>query len=635
MWELNDTTNTWTNISGNLPNAPAWSLVIDPRDGYLYVGNDEGVYYSTTGGASWSLFGSGMPDVQVKSLELNQTTNVLTAGTYGRGVFQLSLDAAPGLQQTLTLNGATPGTTTFTLTYNGQPTSAITYNGLVDNGIAGSDDAYDIQTALNALPNIGGKAGYVTVSADPTDTIFTISFYGSVAGTTSQIQADVTSTDAASVTTTDALTPVGGIVALSGQSTWTGPIVLDGDTTISTDGTQTLQNGISAATLTIVGTISNSTESIQPELIKIGQGTLVLAGANLYSGETDVQQGVLEIANPQALTGVDTVVETGAAMWLESSLNLEPVILNGNGIEFDGHNTGALQNISNNNTYTGTLTLNTDSTIGVDSGSTLTIGDSLGDGTITGGHNLVKELAGTLILADPNDYGGTGGTFDVPNIANDTTDTLYPAGTVVSQGILTIEDSNALGADGNTTTVLDGAQLQLQAVEQVLTLTNPDSFTPTTFTLTFNNATTPAPISYVGDPDTDAADIQAALQALPTVGGVGGTVTVTADPTDSTFTIVFGGLLTGQSLPLILANITQSATTAAVTSGIDVPNTENLRISGTGSVNTGALESIGGTNTWEGNVTLSQDPGFAPPRTRPLRSTSACCRPARPTPTTA
>ena len=31
-----------------------------------------------------------MPDVAVHSLELNQSANVLTAGTYGRGTFQLT-----------------------------------------------------------------------------------------------------------------------------------------------------------------------------------------------------------------------------------------------------------------------------------------------------------------------------------------------------------------------------------------------------------------------------------------------------------------------------------------------------------------------------------------------------------------
>ena len=44
---------------------------------------------------------------------------------------------------------------------------------------------------------------------------------------------------------------------------------------------------------------------------------------------------------------------------------------------------------------------------------------------------------------------------------------------------------------------------------------------------------------------------------------------------------------------------------------------EALRISGTGIFNTGAVESVGGANTWEGNVTLAQDPAFSPATTPP------------------
>ena len=48
--------------------------------------------------------------------------------------------------------------------------------------------------------------------------------------------------------------------------------------------------------------------------------------------------------------------------------------LNGDGFSFNGHNTGALRNITNNNTFTGTDQLaRPTSTIGVDSGSQLTI----------------------------------------------------------------------------------------------------------------------------------------------------------------------------------------------------------------------------------------------------------------------
>src|SRR5262249_5906025 len=41
VWQTTDAGRTWKNISNNLPNVPAWSIALDPRNGALYVGNDE------------------------------------------------------------------------------------------------------------------------------------------------------------------------------------------------------------------------------------------------------------------------------------------------------------------------------------------------------------------------------------------------------------------------------------------------------------------------------------------------------------------------------------------------------------------------------------------------------------------
>src|SRR5262249_39309435 len=87
---------SWTDITGTgigkLPNIPTWKLVIDPRYGDLYVGNDDGVYRLADGSSTWTRFGAGLPHVQVKDLELNQNLNLLTAATYGRSAFQVHLD---------------------------------------------------------------------------------------------------------------------------------------------------------------------------------------------------------------------------------------------------------------------------------------------------------------------------------------------------------------------------------------------------------------------------------------------------------------------------------------------------------------------------------------------------------------
>jgi xyloglucan-specific exo-beta-1,4-glucanase len=81
---------SWTNISGNLPNEPAWSLQIGSPNGTLYLGADDGVYVTTNFGTSWSRFGTGSPNAQFFQLELNPSLHVLGAGSHGRGLWTIA-----------------------------------------------------------------------------------------------------------------------------------------------------------------------------------------------------------------------------------------------------------------------------------------------------------------------------------------------------------------------------------------------------------------------------------------------------------------------------------------------------------------------------------------------------------------
>jgi hypothetical protein len=90
---------TWTDISGtdgspatNLPDLPTHSVVIDPGAiPTIVVSNDAGVLVSTDRGATWTVFGVGLPTVDSKQLAIDPsaTPSVLRIGTYGRSVFEL------------------------------------------------------------------------------------------------------------------------------------------------------------------------------------------------------------------------------------------------------------------------------------------------------------------------------------------------------------------------------------------------------------------------------------------------------------------------------------------------------------------------------------------------------------------
>ena len=94
----------WLLISGNLPQAPANAVVIDPNDANtVYVAMDTGVFVTqavTTCASTncWSPLGTGLPNAPVTTLEAapnlptgDGRSGMLRAGTYGRGLWQIPL----------------------------------------------------------------------------------------------------------------------------------------------------------------------------------------------------------------------------------------------------------------------------------------------------------------------------------------------------------------------------------------------------------------------------------------------------------------------------------------------------------------------------------------------------------------
>lgn len=194
-----------------------------------------------------------------------------------------------------------------------------------------------------------------------------------------------------------------------------------------------------------------------------GTGTLILAGANTYTGLTAVNIGVLNIQNNTALgsTAGSTTVASGAALQLQGGITVtgEALSIAGNGIGSDG----VLRSISGNNTWAGTITAGSTSTnrIACDSGL-LTIsgnisltgtvayqlslqgnGNILITGNISGGSNTNVTLFkssygnGTVILAGNNTYVGSftsvgNGTLQIGN--GGTTGNLCAGSVALSNG---------------------------------------------------------------------------------------------------------------------------------------------------------------------------------------------------------
>ncbi len=85
---------TLTPASTGLPDVPVNAIAIDPvtlsgtASTDIYVGTDAGVYYSHNGGASWSVYGNGLPHSAVFGLEIQNKARLVRAATHGRGMYQ-------------------------------------------------------------------------------------------------------------------------------------------------------------------------------------------------------------------------------------------------------------------------------------------------------------------------------------------------------------------------------------------------------------------------------------------------------------------------------------------------------------------------------------------------------------------
>jgi hypothetical protein len=85
---------SWTNISGTLPNIPANKIIYQTgSNGALYLGMDVGIYYRDNTQTDWSLYNSGLPNVEIFDLEIRYSDKKLIAATYGRGLWESPLYA--------------------------------------------------------------------------------------------------------------------------------------------------------------------------------------------------------------------------------------------------------------------------------------------------------------------------------------------------------------------------------------------------------------------------------------------------------------------------------------------------------------------------------------------------------------
>lgn len=489
------------------------------------------------GGASnlWSTNGnwSGNPRPGTGDTAIFNAASANTTVSLGGGVTIANLSFTSATAAAYTIGAGAVGNETLTLDGSGSVTMAadtgnsqrIHANLLLSNSAVGSyaltnsSTARDLTFAGTIQGGTGGSAGVKTLNLGGAGNLFFNGVIGT-GGATSVALATAAGTGtvtlSAANTYAGGTTLGGGTVALGNNAalgsgavtisaastirsndatarTLANALVVNASTTFGSAATgnllfsNTVNAGAAAGTTSFVinngqtefsGVVSGSTGTMD----KAGSGTLVLSGNNSYSRNTTITGGALNIRHANALgsASAGTSVTSGAALQLQGGIivGAEALTLNGSGIG----NTGALHNVSDNNTYGGAITLGSASRIdsasgiltltgGITGGHALTVGGAGStqiNGIIGGGGALTKEGNGTLTLNAANTYNGVtainagtlalsasgsianssevslgGGTFDVSAKAGYIVSSLSGTGNVA--GVLTVSDQLAIG----------------------------------------------------------------------------------------------------------------------------------------------------------------------------------------------
>ncbi|EIR9850166.1 autotransporter-associated beta strand repeat-containing protein [Salmonella enterica subsp. enterica serovar Senftenberg] len=234
------------------------------------------------------------------------------------------------------------------------------------------------------------------------------------------------------------------MLTLSGSNTYTGGTTISGGTLVASN-VEALGSGdvTDNATLELnTGGDFDNNIGGTGSVVKSGDKTLTLSGANSYTGGTTISGGTLVVSNVEALGSGD--VTDNATLELNTGGDFDNNIGGTGSVVKSGDETLTL---SGANSYTGGTTI---------SGGTLvaTNVEALGTGDITDNATLELNTGGDFT----NNIGGTGSVVK----SGDKTLTLsgtntYRGGTLISDGTLVASNVEALGT-GNVT---DNATLEL------------------------------------------------------------------------------------------------------------------------------------------------------------------------------
>ncbi|EIA4360283.1 autotransporter outer membrane beta-barrel domain-containing protein [Salmonella enterica subsp. enterica serovar Worthington] len=268
-----------------------------------------------------------------------------------------------------------------------------------------------------------------------------------------------------------------GTLILNAENTYTGSTTISEGTLIATN-VEALGTGnvTDNATLEMnTGGDFDNAISGSGQVVKSGDETLTLSGANSYTGGTTISGGTLVASNVEALGTGD--ITDNATLELNAGGDFANNIGGTGSVVKSGDKTLTL---SGSNTYTGGTTI---------SGGTLVASnvEALGSGDVTDNATLELSTGGDFA----NNIGGTGSVVK----SGDKTLTLsgtnsYTGGTTISGGTLVANNVEALGTGdvtnnatlelntgGDFTNAISGSGQVVKSGDKTLTLSGANSYT--------------------------------------------------------------------------------------------------------------------------------------------------------------
>jgi hypothetical protein len=192
IYITNDLGTTWSNITYNLTSEPIKTVVIDHSDqSIIYLGGLIGFYKKAMDATNWDLYDENLPNCMVRDLEICYGSNSLKAATYGRGLWEYTLDGRASYPAIMTTDITDNVTWTFpketmeqfvtsTISYNNTLTSVYVKwsvnNSALNNTILMTNIADSTWRAVSSLPTgvLGDKVYFkvfaVGENGDTTET---------------------------------------------------------------------------------------------------------------------------------------------------------------------------------------------------------------------------------------------------------------------------------------------------------------------------------------------------------------------------------------------------------------------------------------------------------------------------------